>query len=99
MEKREKRTFGKIRQKILLSLSDDKKTINEISRKSDINWRTVENHLTYLSGRGLVNEAFSSEYVRIFEITEEGEEFVKRMDGEYNKKILREVKTSSIEGI
>jgi len=96
MEKRDKRTFDNIRQNILLSLSEEKKTINEISRKSDINWRTVENHLTYLSGRGLVNEAFSSEYVRIFEITHEGEEFVRRSNGEFNRRILREVKISSL---
>ena len=92
----EKRTFGHIRKKILETLSKDKETINRISKKSKINWRTVENHLNYLRGRGLVNEAFSSEYVRIFEITPEGEECVKRMNGSYDEKILKEVRINTI---
>ncbi|MBW2992129.1 hypothetical protein KY345_02835 [Candidatus Woesearchaeota archaeon] len=95
----EKRTFGRIRKKILETLSDEKETINNISKKSGINWRTVESHLTYLMGRGLVNEAFSSEYVRIFEITPEGEEFIEKTKGEYDDKIAREVKTDSLDEI
>ena len=73
-----KRTFQKIRKDILKSLSAGQNTINHISNETDINWKTVENHLIYLIGRGLVNEVFSSEYVRIFELTEEGKDFVLR---------------------
>jgi predicted transcriptional regulator len=97
MEKREKRSFGEIRQEILSSLSKEKETINTISKKANTNWRTAENHLTYLSGRGLVNEAFSSEYVRIFEITDEGKEFLKKKNHVYDDKIAREVKTNSLD--
>jgi len=92
----EKRTFSRIRKKILETLSQEKETINNLSKKSDINWRTVESHLTYLTGRGLVHEAFSSQYVRIFEITPEGKQFLERVNGEYDEKIVREVKTDSI---
>jgi len=71
-----KRTFEEIRKDILKSLSNGQNTINHISNETNINWKTVENHLIYLIGRGLVNEVFSSEYVRIFELTEEGKDYV-----------------------
>ena len=101
MEKKVKRTFSKLREKILVTLSGEKKTINDIAKKSHINWRTVESHLVYLSGRGFVNEAFSSNYARIFEITPEGEEFVKRAkeDDEiayHERKIMKAVKENNL---
>ena len=67
-----KRTFDEIRYLILSTLIDGKRTINDISNKTQINWKTVENHLTWLTGRGLVKEVFSSAYVRIFELTDTG---------------------------
>ena len=67
-----KRTFEVIRDLILVTIDSNKKTINQISNESGINWRTVEKHLTYLIGKKLVNEVFSSEYVRIFELTQHG---------------------------
>ncbi|MBW2984419.1 ArsR family transcriptional regulator [Candidatus Woesearchaeota archaeon] len=73
-----KRTFKEIRRDILKFLSNGQNTINHISNETGINWKTVENHLIYLIGRGLANEVFSSEYVRIFELTEEGKDFVLR---------------------
>lgn len=73
-----KRKFKEIRSDILKSLSNGQNTINHISNQTDINWKTVENHLVYLSGRGLASEVFSSEYVRIFELTEEGKDYVLR---------------------
>jgi predicted transcriptional regulator len=100
MEKKVKRTFSKLRENILITLAEDKKTINEISRKADINWRTVESHLNYLSGRGLVNEAFSSDYVRIFEITPEGEEYIKKVKDSweencFQRRLTKEVKVNA----
>lgn len=85
MEKRLKRTFSILREKILLSLAEEKRTINDISKTAQMSWRTAESHLNYLSGRRLVNEAYSSEYVRIFEITPQGEEYVKAIE-DYGKK-------------
>jgi len=74
--KEPKRTFAEIRDLIFLTLESGKKTINQISNESGINWRTVEKHLTYLIGKKLVNEVFSSEYVRIFELTLLGGEYL-----------------------
>lgn len=71
-----KRTFTTIRNIILISLSKGQLSINEIATLSGINWKTVENHLTYLIGKKLVRENFSSKYVRLFELTKHGEEYV-----------------------
>ena len=71
-------TIDEIRKDILKSLSAGQHTINHISNETNINWKTVDNHLIYLIGRGLVTEVFSSEYVRILELTEDGKDFVMR---------------------
>jgi predicted transcriptional regulator len=76
-KKNGKRSFSEIRQSILKCLASGEHTINQISFKTRINWRTVELHLTYLVGRGLVRSVFSSEYVKIFELTEKGEDYVR----------------------
>ena len=73
-----KRRFIEIRNSILLSLATGQKTINQISSETQINWKTVERHLTYLIGKGWVREAFSSAYVRIFELTAFGRDYVRR---------------------
>jgi predicted transcriptional regulator len=67
-----RKTFEQIRFLILSSLIEKRKTINNIANNININWKTVEAHLTYLIGKGYVKEVFSSEYVRIFEITDKG---------------------------
>lgn len=67
-----KRTFSVIRAIILDKLAEGRKTINQIASQTGINWRTVELHLTFLAGKGAVREVFSSQYVRIFEITDKG---------------------------
>ncbi|MFO8016316.1 MAG: winged helix-turn-helix domain-containing protein [Candidatus Woesearchaeota archaeon] len=69
-----KRRFRDIRNIILDNLSTGQKTINQIASETDINWKTVDNHITYLIGKGLAREVFSSKYVRIIEITERGSE-------------------------
>lgn len=73
-----KRTFIKIRNSILLSLASGQKTINQISNETQINWKTVERHLIYLIGKGWVREAFSSAYVRIFELTAFGKDYLRK---------------------
>jgi len=67
-----KRTFNELRSKILVALSSGQQTTNQVSVKAGINWRTVEAHLTFLIGKGLVAEVLKSEYVRIFKLTEQG---------------------------
>ncbi len=68
-----KRTFSELRTLLLLGLLDGQQTTNQLSIKSGINWRTVEAHLTFLIGKGMVTEVLRSEYVRIFKLTPEGE--------------------------
>jgi len=68
----QKRTFDLIRHILLLELSKGEKTINQLSVKSGINWKTVEKHLVYLMGRKWVTEIFNSRFVRIFGITKQG---------------------------
>lgn len=79
-----KRTFDKIRTNILLSLSKGQKTLNQISVETHINWKTVDNHIVYLVGRGLATEVFKSAYVRIYELSEDGKEFLLK---KFQKKI------------
>ncbi|MBI3037232.1 ArsR family transcriptional regulator [Candidatus Woesearchaeota archaeon] len=67
-----KRTFTELRHIILAALSHGQQTTNQISIKTGINWRTVEAHLTFLIGKGLVTEVLKSEYVRIFALAQDG---------------------------
>lgn len=78
-ERNGKRTFKDLRTSLLICLSSGQHTINEISYKTKINWKTVELHLTYLVGRHLANEVVSSKYVRIFELTEDGKSYVRQL--------------------
>ncbi len=73
-----KRSFIDIRNSILLSLASGQKTINQISGEAQINWKTVERHLVHLVGKSLVREAFSSSYVRIFELTAFGKDYLRK---------------------
>ena len=77
----QKRTFIEIRESILLSLASGQKTINQIAGETEINWRTVDNHLIYLLGKSLVREAFRSSYVRIFELTAFGKDYLRKNHG------------------
>jgi len=73
-----KRTFIEIRNSILLSLASGQKTINQISSEAQVNWKTVERHLIYLTGKGWVREVFSSAYVRIYELTAFGKDYLRK---------------------
>ena len=77
----QKRTFIEIRKLILLSLASGQKTINQIAGETQINWKTVDNHLVHLLGKSLVREAFSSSYVRIFELTAFGKDYLRKNHG------------------
>ena len=77
----QKRTFAEIRKYILLSLASGQKTINQIASETGINWRTVDNHLVYLLGKSLVREVFRSSYVRIFELTAFGKDYLRKNHG------------------
>ena len=64
-----KRRFKELREIILRHLAKGQITINQLASDTGINWKTVDNHLTFLVGKGLAKEVFSSKFVRIFEIT------------------------------
>ena len=72
--KQKKRQFLELRNIILKNLSTGQKTLNQIASETGINWKTVDNHITFLIGKGFAKEIFSSRYVRIVEITEKGNE-------------------------
>ncbi len=71
-----KKKFAEIRKLILDNLKSGQKTVNKISSETRINWKTVDNHIIYLIGRGYVKEVFVSPYVKIFELAERGKEFL-----------------------
>lgn len=75
-----KRSFNLIRLLILSTLVEKRKTINQIAKDVNVNWKTVENHLTYLVGKKKVKEVFSSSYVRIFEITDLGRKYLTEIE-------------------
>lgn len=84
-----KRTFYELRNEIIITLSKGKMTINQIALDSGINWKTVEKHLTYLIGKKLVEEVFSSEYIRVFELTKKGKEGVEEIHKESLSRFVR----------
>ena len=43
-----------------------------------MNWKTVDRHLIYLTGKGWVREVFSSAYVRIYELTAFGKDYLRK---------------------
>ncbi|MBN2111883.1 ArsR family transcriptional regulator [Candidatus Woesearchaeota archaeon] len=85
-----KRRFSDLRGIILKNLNNGKKTVNQISSETGINWKTVDNHLIYLVGTGMAQVVFSSPYVKIFEITEHGKEYVEHLNSGSEKRVNRE---------
>lgn len=67
-----KRRFDELRLIILRGLVGGQKTVNQLSRDVGVNWRTVDNHIVHLIGRGFVAPVFTSPYVKIYQITEAG---------------------------
>lgn len=63
-----KRTFKEIRELILKDFSKGQRTVNEIAQSTGLTWRTVDNHIIHLIGKGLVEPVFISEYVKIYRL-------------------------------
>ncbi len=84
----QKRTFEELRKIIVLALTHGRMTINQVSIKTGVNWKTVEKHLTFLIGKGYVEEVFSSEYVRIFELTQKGHTLVEKVRQDMIAKVV-----------
>ena len=89
-KKEKKRTFIEIRNKILISLSLGKKTINQMALETGINWKTVEKHLTYLLGKKMIDEVYNSEYLRIFDLGDKGKIRVKELREREREKLVEE---------
>jgi len=85
-----KRRFSDIRDLILKNLYTGRKTVNQISSETEINWKTVDNHLIYLVGKAMAEVVFSSPYVKIFEITETGREYIEKLEGIHEKEVNSE---------
>lgn len=81
MDNQKKRRFAELRDIILKNLSTGQKTINQIASETGINWKTVDNHITFLIGKALAREVFSSRYVRIVEISEKGSDALNNGSG------------------
>ena len=77
MKRSGKRSYGQLRPLILKALSKGQKTVNQVSTETGINWKTVDNHLVYLTGRGFLQAIFISDYVKIYAITEKGTAAIK----------------------
>ena len=59
---------------------------------TQINWKTVENHLVHPVGKSLVREVFTSAYVRIFELTAFGKDYLRNNEQKiriFDRKIMR----------
>jgi len=69
--RRQKRTFEEIRKLILTDLRQGERTVNQIAESAGITWRTADNHLVYLVGRGIVEPVFVSKYVKIYRLKKE----------------------------
>lgn len=85
-----RRTFEELRLAILQCLARQQMTINQLATYAGINWKTVENHLTYLFGKGFVREVFKSNYVRIFETTPLGKEHLATARSQRQRKGMKE---------
>ena len=71
-----RRTFNDLRRSILISLVSGQKTVNQISRHTKINWRSVVIHIKYLVEKGLIKNVVNSPYVKIYELSDIGKEFI-----------------------
>lgn len=91
-----RRTFEEIRNILLVELSKGRKTINALSKEAGVNWSTTENHITYLIGKGMISEVFNSPYVRIYEITEKGKQYVDQINPKGILKFIKEDKKRGI---
>ncbi|OYT32762.1 hypothetical protein B6U93_00620 [Candidatus Woesearchaeota archaeon ex4484_78] len=68
--RKKKRKFVELRAQILRELKKGERTINELAKATKTNWRTVDNHITYLIGKGKVVPVLQTKYVRIYKLAE-----------------------------
>lgn len=73
-----RRSFADIRFDLLQAISTGRTTVNDLSKRTEINWKTVDNHLIYLCGRGWAEKVYDSPNIKIFDITQEGSEHLEK---------------------
>lgn len=66
-----------MRHVLLKALAVGQKTVNQLGKDAGVNWKTADNHLIHLIGRGFVKPVFISPYVKIYEITDAGRQALK----------------------
>ena len=90
-EKPQKRTFTYLRHLILFALVKGPQTINQISINSGINWKTAESHLTHLTGKGLIAILYQTPYLKIYQLTEKGGQYLNFLKQRYQKAHIHQV--------
>jgi len=66
--RKRKKKFPEIREIILKDFEKGERTINQIASATGLTWRTVDNHIIYLIGKGLVEPVYVSKYVKIYRL-------------------------------
>jgi len=94
-----KRTFSYLRHLILISMVKGPQSINQVSNVSGINWRTVENHMVHLMGKGLIKIAYNTPYIRIYDLTEDGKKYLQFLKQRYQKTHIKNVDIESLDDI
>ncbi|MFH1316131.1 MAG: winged helix-turn-helix domain-containing protein [Candidatus Woesearchaeota archaeon] len=94
-----KRSFSYLRHLILIALLDGTQSINQVSNNSGINWKTVENHMPYLVGKGFVNTLHRSNYLTLCELTEKGRKYLDFLKKRYQKKHVHQLDLGNIDKI
>ena len=74
-----RRTNKELRFLILNKLKSGLKSINDLAQLAGINWNTTERQITWLKGKDLIEVVYKSKRIRIFAITKEGKEYLKKM--------------------
>ncbi len=77
----ERRTFEQIRKTLIRELAKGDKNLNQLARASEVNWKTAENHLIYLIGKGYAIKTIDSPYVKVFRITDKGNKVKNKNSG------------------
>ena len=94
-----KRTFLYLRHLILIALLKGPQTINQISINSGINWKTAENHLTHLTGKGLIALLYQTPYLKIYQLTDKGKQYLEYVKEKYQKEHIHHVDFENAENL
>lgn len=66
--KRRKRKFVEIRRQILKELKKGERTLNQLAKAANTNWSTIDKHIIFLVGKGIVEPVLQTKYVRIYRL-------------------------------